>query len=699
MTPSNQTVRSAPGQSLRVAVDVGGTFTDIVVLDVDRGELRFDKVETTPAAPALGVLDAFAKVGITMADVDYFVHGTTLALNALLTRTGARVAIVTTAGFRDVFELGRTDREPMYDLTYRKPARLVPRRLAFEVPERVNFDGTVRLPLDPVAARAVVGNLRDAGVDAVAVCFLHSYANPDHEAAMGRLVEADLPGVDVTLSHRLLREYREYERTSTAVLDAYIKPVMRSYLQRLEGGLDERGFRGTFLMTRSGGGAMTLAAAKQSPVHLILSGPAGGVIGATAFATLVREPNLITLDMGGTSLDASVIVGGQPTTSTDATFEGLPVSLPALNINTIGAGGGSIAWIDAGGHLQVGPMSAGADPGPASYGKGGQRATVTDAALVAGYLGEATALGGELTLDRRLANDALDPLAQAMGMPVAQVAHGIIRITTTRIVGAVREITVERGHNPRDFAILAFGGGGGLIATDVARELQVPRVIVPPGPGAFSALGMLMADVEHDVSRTRVLELRSADTGGLTDAFRELESEAETALIADGFAADRRELVRAADMRYQGQEHTVTIPIPSGPLDDATVAALDRSFGDAHWTQYGHRMDDPVEIVTLRLRGIGRVPRPQLPEIGRPEDADASRALMASRPVRRPGATEAVAYRVYARALLTPGMDVRGPAILEESTATTVVHDGDRVEVGPHGELIVTIESGGADHG
>ncbi|MFN8622932.1 MAG: hydantoinase/oxoprolinase family protein [Chloroflexota bacterium] len=482
----------------RVAVDVGGTFTDVVSLDPIAGVLKVDKVETVPADPASGVLHALAKIGAPPPAVAYFVHGTTLALNALLTRTGAKVAIVTTKGFRDIFELGRTDREPMYDLTYRKPAALVPRSLAFEVEERMQWNGEVLRSVDPASVQETAAAIRAAGAQAVAVSLLHSYANPAHELEVGALLAAELPGVEVTLSHQLLREYREYERTSTAVLDAYVKPVVRAYLARLEGELAAQGFEGRFLMTRSGGGTMTVDAAKDRPVNLVLSGPAGGVIGAQAFGALIGEPNLITLDMGGTSLDAAIIVDGHPVLTRDAKFQGLPVSLPALDINTIGAGGGSIAWMDDGDHLQVGPRSAGADPGPAAYGRGGQKATVTDAALVLGYLGTDTALGGELRLDRNLARAALEPLAAHMGLTPEAVAAGILRITTVKITGAVREITVERGHVPADFALLSFGGGGGLIAADVARDLGVPRVIVPPGPGAFCALGMLFADVVHD---------------------------------------------------------------------------------------------------------------------------------------------------------------------------------------------------------
>ena len=679
------------GHAFRAAVDVGGTFTDVVALDTVSGKLIVDKVETTPAAPSTGVLDALDKSKAPMGDISYFVHGTTLALNALLTRTGARVAIVTTKGFRDVFELGRTDREPMYDLTFRKPPSLVPRSLVFEVPERTAWDGSELVPVDQGAVRSLAVRIKAAGVEAVAVCLLHSYADPAHEVEVGRLLSAELPGVDVTLSHELLRVYREYERTSTSVLDAYVKPVVRRYLDVLDGELRERGFEGHFLMMRSGGGAMTVDAAKERPVNLVLSGPAGGVVGAAAFSELVGAPNLITLDMGGTSLDAAIIIGGQPAVTTAATFQGLPVSLPTLDINTIGAGGGSIGWVDAGDHLQVGPQSAGADPGPASYGRGGTRPTVTDAALCIGYLGSDTALGGELTLDRDLATRSMEDIAAQMGMSGDDVAAGMLRIATTKVVGAVREITVERGHSPADFAILSFGGAGGIIAADTARELGVPRVIVPPGPGAFSALGMLMADVVHDSARTRITDLANVDAEGLEADYRELETLAESALESDGFAEADRVLTRTADIRYQGQEHTVAITLPAGVIDGALAAEVREAFGAAHETQYGHRTGDPVEIVTIRVRGAGLVPRPHVPRVAA---GDGNAAPRTTRGVWRGGERGRVDYAVYERDVLTPGVSVDGPAVIEERTATTVIHAGDSLSVGAHGELDITIGRG-----
>lgn len=678
----------AQERRVRLAIDVGGTFTDLAILDEAERAVRFDKTSTTPRDPAIGVIEGFAKAGVDLPGVSYFVHGTTLALNALLTRTGASVALVTTRGFRDVYELGRTDREEMYALTYRKPPSLVPRRLAFEVHERMDFNGEPVVPFDVEDARRVAHAIRDADVESVAVCFLHAYANPEHELQMESVLREICPDVAVALSHRLVREYREYERTSTTVIDAYIKPIVRRYLEHLRTRLANAGFVGRFLVTRSGGGAMTVETAIEQPAHLVLSGPASGVIGAAALSPIVNEPNLITIDMGGTSLDAALIIAGNPTTISEERFEGQAIVLPALDIKTIGAGGGSIAWIDEAGHMQVGPQSAAADPGPAAYDRGGTDVTVTDAALVMGYLGEKTALGGELTLVRGLAEQAIEKLAARLGLEPLAVAAGILEIVTTRVTGAVREITVEHGHDPADFALLAYGGAGGLIAGEVSRELGIPRFIVPPGPGAFSAFGMLLTDVIHDFAQTRVAELRAITPDELAEVYAELEERGRTALAADGFADSDIVLLRSAELRFAGQEHTVAVPLPAGPVRDLELGEVSETFARMHHERYGHRMEDPVELVTARLRAVGRVPRPDLPLIGA---GDIRRARIGSRRVRRDGDVD---YVIYWREALGRGDVIDGPAIVEERTATTVVHPSDQVVVGDHGELLVSIGYG-----
>ena len=677
---------------MRVSVDVGGTFTDVIVLDEKSGALRLEKVETVPTDPASGVLNGFAKAEAELGSVDFFVHGTTLGINALLTRSGARVAIVTTAGFRDVYELGRTDRDPMYDLKWRKPPTLVPRGRVFEVAERITFRGEVLTPFDEDGARVVAKQLGELDIDAVAVCFLHSYADPARELAMEQVFTEECPGLSVTLSHGLMREYREYERTSTTVIDAYVKPITRTYLEMLEQSLADGGFGGQFLLTRSGGGAMTVASAKEQPVHLVLSGPAGGVIGAAAMAEPFGQKNLITIDMGGTSLDASLVADGEPKVETEQIFETLPISIPTIDIHTIGAGGGSIAWIDDGGHLQVGPRSAGAVPGPACYGKGGEDATFTDAAVAVGYLDADNFLGGEIQLDASATERAVGELASPLGLSPDETAAGILRISEAKIAGAVRVISIEQGYHPKDFAILAFGVGGAFVAASVARELGIPRVIVPPGPANFSAFGMMMADVVHDFSQTQVTSLASTDPAAVNAIFDELMREAAAALDEDGYEEDRRLMLPAAQMRYEGQEHAVTIPLAAPRIDADQLERVYAEFSAAHDRQYGHSMDDPVEIVTMRVRAVGRVPRPELPRVadtGRAEDAQKG-----TRPVYRSGAGARVDYPVYERTRLGVEAALEGPAIVEENSSTTVLHAGDKLSVGSLDELVIEVGEG-----
>lgn len=674
----------------RVAVDVGGTFTDIVRLD-DDGALRFEKVPTTPDEPTRGVIDSLRRAETPMADTTMFTHGTTLGLNALLTRSGARTAVVATRGFRDVYLLGRTAREGNYDILYRKPPGLLERYDTYEVTERMLFDGTVHQEFDPEDARRVAVLIRDRGYQALAVAFLHAYANPSHENAMREIINEVAPGMEVSISSDLSREYREYERTSTAVLDAYIKPIVRTYLYHLENELTSSGFDGRFLMMRSGGGSMTAAAAREQPVNLILSGPAGGVIGAAGFSRMVGEPNLVTVDMGGTSLDASLIIGGRPVLHHGAEFQGLPINISSLYIHTIGAGGGSIAWTDEAGGLQVGPQSAGADPGPASYGAGGTDPTFTDAAMVMGYLGKETPLGGTLSLSEALARRALQPLAEQMGMSEETFARGVVQISTTKIVGAVRAITVELGRDPKDFALLAFGGAGGIVGVDVARDLGMGTVIIPPGQGAFSALGMLMTDVQRDFSRTSVMPLAALDPEHLEAAYQDMTIEAGHVLEEEGFPPSRQVLSLAVDLRYTGQEHSVSVDLPPTTVDDP-VEYLTGKFEELHRQHYGHTLTDPVEITTFRLGAVGTVDHPDLPVL--PARTGGSAQPFSIRPMLSARGDSWVDTSVYQREDLLAGDVISGPAIIVEHTATTVIQAGDLLEVREHGELVITL--GGA---
>lgn len=674
---------------MRVAVDVGGTFTDVVMLD-EEGNLRLTKVETVPQNPASGVLAGFQKAGATVGKIDYFVHGTTLGINALLTRTGAKVGIVTTQGFRDVYDLARTDRDPLYDFKYRKPKSLVPRYWAYEVTERMSFEGKVLKAFDEKSAIKTAKQIAKEGLEAVAVCFLHSYANPEHELAMAKVLAEHCPNVSVTLSHQLSREYREYERTSTAVIDAYVKPITRTYLDKLDKNLREMGLKGRFLMTRSGGGAMTVTAAMEQPVHLALSGPAGGVIGAAYLSELIGHKNLITIDMGGTSLDASLVVNGHIKIENEQHFQGLPMSIPTIDIHTIGSGGGSIAWIDDGSHLQVGPKSAGAFPGPVCYGKGGQNITFTDAVLTIGYLDAANFLGGEIHLKTDLLKAAMQQLAERLHLSIEETAAGIVRISEAKIAGAVREISIERGYHPRDFALLSYGGGGAFVATNVARDLGIPTVIIPTGPANFSAFGMLMVDVVYDFAQTQVTPLAKLDIKSVKQIYATLQKQGVAALIRDGFKKAQQAFALSVELRYVGQEHTVNVPVTLEQFEPKHIQEVVAKFNSAHLQQYGHNMSDPVELVTLRTRAIGVLPRPTMAKIAA-SDGDIGAALRGERQVYVPANGTWTTYAVYDRMKLHAGDTITGPAIVEEPSSTALLHSGDSLRVGEYGELVISV--------
>ncbi|RMF79857.1 MAG: hydantoinase/oxoprolinase family protein, partial [Chloroflexi bacterium] len=486
-------------------------------------------------------------------------------------------------------------------------------------------------------------------------------------------------------------EYREYERTSTSVIDAYVKPITRTYLERLNNELRDSGFDGHFLMTRSGGGAMTLDTAKEQPVHLVLSGPAGGVIGAAYLGGLIGQPNLLTIDMGGTSLDSSLISDGKVTIENQQRFEGLPMSIPTIDIHTIGSGGGSIAWIDEGGHLQVGPKSAGADPGPACYNRGGESATFTDAALTIGYLDPDNFLGGEIDIDLSLARNAIQKLADSLGMSLDDVAAGIVHISEVKMAGAVRVISIERGYHPKEFALCAFGGGGAFVAANVARELGIPRAIIPPGPANFSAFGMLMVDVVHDYAQTNIMGLENLEVDTVNNIYAQLVEQGHAALKADGFDAEQRSFVPTAELRYRGQEHTVNVPMPGLVLSSDDIPQIVERFNAVHQQQYGHSMmEDPIEIVTLRLRVIGLLPRPNMTKLDT-ATGDVDSARKGSRSVYIRDKNDHVEYSVYDRMKLAAGHRIDGPAIIEEPSSTTLVHESDVLTVGEYGELLIEV--------
>ncbi|HEU4369679.1 MAG TPA: hydantoinase/oxoprolinase family protein [Methylomirabilota bacterium] len=671
-----------------VGVDVGGTFTDVVVYDETTGALAAGKSPTTAADPAQGLLNALAKLRVALPATGRVVHGTTIGTNAILERQGATVWMLATRGFRDTLEIARTNRTILYDIRARKPLPLVERQRVLEVDERVAFDGAVIRPLAEAQVREALAQIRQAadgdGPGALVLGFLHSYANPAHERAAARLAASLLPGWFVCASEEVLPEMREYERLSTAALNAYIGPRVGGYLTGLGATLAERGYAGRVFITTSSGGIMTSEAAARFPVHTVLSGPAGGVAAAVSLGRLTGYDNLITYDMGGTSTDVCLVEGLEPTLTTEQHVAGLPNRTPQIEINSIGAGGGSVAWLDAGGALRVGPRSAGADPGPACYGRGGTEPTITDANLFLGRVPADSPLAGEVALDVARARQALSTLlGRVPGLArEAALADGIVRIAVTRMVGAIKEVSIAKGHDPRDFVLVAYGGAGPMHAAFIAEELEMARVMVPPAPGNFSAFGSLISDLRRDYVRTRLTPTRQGDVADVERTFAALEDEARRELAAEGIAPERVSLVRALGMRYVGQSWELLVRVPPGA---DTMAALEAAFHAAHERRYGHASAGAAEIVNFRLTAVGAVPKPP---VRRWQAAGAAApAPPAERWVSFDG--EPARVRVHERGRLPAGAEVAGPAIVEEMGATTVIPPGWRATVGSWGELVL----------
>ncbi|HET6172487.1 MAG TPA: hydantoinase/oxoprolinase family protein [Gaiellales bacterium] len=679
--------------TLRVATDIGGTFTDLVVVDSESGDVRIAKVSTTPRDLAQGVLDVIAAGEVDPAGIEELVHGTTVVINALTERTGARTALVTTSGFRDVLEIGRGNRPDMYNLVSRKPPPFVARRHRLEVRERVDRHGAVVVPLDLCDAEAIAAACERDGIEAIAVCLLHSYAHPEHEQALCAALRERLPGVAITASSEVTREWREYERTSTAVLNAYVQPAVDRYLGELETRLTAAGLRGPLLVMQSSAGTGSAAAARSRPIALVESGPAGGVAGAARIGERIGEPNLIYLDIGGTTAKCSLVEDATPPTTTEYRIEwrpdwaGYPVMVPVVDIVEIGAGGGSIARVDAGGSLVVGPQSAGADPGPAAYGRGGTEPTVTDAKLVAGVLAPEYFLGGRLEVRPELAREALRRLGEPLGHEVAALANGIIRLADANMISALKLVSVQRGRDPRDFALLVGGGGGGMHGAALGAELEVRKVIVPPLSGVFSAWGMCMTAPRADVVRTHILSASDATDSAVGALFAELEREAAETLERYGTGrAGEAVCTRSVDARYRGQEHTVRVPVTTGPVSAATLHA---DFHELHRRKYTFDLegDSPVELVTFHASAHGRAPR----EAALPAPSAAAGSTPAPKRPRvvdfdLDGTHETA---VYERSDLPIGFNAPGPLVIEEPTTTTLVHPGQLLEVDDFGNLVI----------
>jgi len=678
------------GPRVTVGIDVGGTFTDFVLLE--NGRIRIWKCSTTPADQSRAIASGLAELGIRRAVI---VHGTTLATNALLERRGARTALLTTAGFADVLAIGRQNRPHLYRLHQERQPPLVPDGWRREVAERLDAAGKVVTPLDEEAVDEVVGRLASEGVESLAIVFLFSFRNPAHEKRAAERIRARYPHLSLSLSSDILPEYREYERTVTTVVNAYVSPLVGKYLERLvqagvEGHLPLE--EGRIRVMQSNGGVVGPRQAAAQAARLVLSGPAGGVVGAFFVAREAQPdspvaPHIITLDMGGTSTDVSLCPGTIPYTS-ENTVAGLPLRLPAVDVHTVGAGGGSMAWVDAAGVLHVGPQSAGAVPGPVCYGRGGQTPTVTDAHLVLGRLHPAYFLGGrgDVSLDLSAARSALARLGQALGgLTAEEAALGVVQVANATMERALRYVSIERGFDPRRFTLLPFGGAGPLHACALAEALDIPRILVPPHPGVLSALGLLVADVTCDASRSLLCSADEAlaESGPLLQALQELVAQVRAKLREEGFP--RPKVEASLDLRYRGQSYELAVPLPLPPTAEAWEK-VQRDFHAAHQQRYGYAMPtETVEVVTLRVRGLGPVPRPALPQTPRgPEEA--TPALLDLQPVwfRPDGPT---ATPAYARSRLRPGNRLVGPAIVFQYDTTVLLHPGWEAEVDEWGNL------------
>ncbi|MEW9339597.1 hydantoinase/oxoprolinase family protein [Streptomyces tanashiensis] len=670
-------------------MDIGGTFTDVVAYDEHSGTYFAAKAPTTPGDLAEGVFASLGRAVDSPGDISFFVHGTTQGLNALLERKGARVLLLTSAGMRDVYHIARGNRDRMFDLHYRKPKPLVERCDTTEAGGRFDWRGTELEPLDQDAVRAAARRAKDEGFDAVAVSFLFSYVNPDHELLAGKILEQELgEDVVVVLSHQVAGEWREYERTSSAVLEAYTGPVVRRYLGRIEGRFAEHGLTVPVQVMQSSGGVVNAAYARRHPLQTLLSGPVGGTMGGAAASGLLGRRNAICVDMGGTSFDVSLVLDGRPDVSNEGSADGFPVLMPLVNLQTIGAGGGSLAYAEAGG-LRVGPESAGALPGPACYGRGGTQATVTDANAVLGRVDPDWFAGGHMTLDVAAAQQAVATLAGELGLEPVELASGICDVANAKMAQAIRTLTVEHGLEPREFALLAFGGAGPMHAVEIARELGIGEVVVPRFPGAFSAWGMLGTEVRRDLTRQFFTPGADLDGEAMARALAGLEDESLAALAEQGVPVGRQRVEHVVEMRYEGQDYTLAVPLLAAtePAGEGFLATAAARFAALHERRYGHATPEaPVEFVTLRSTALGALPEAApVPYAAEEAASDTVR--------QRPVVFGSRSYdtTVLRREGLAPGQRVVGPAVIVEATSTTVVPPDSSVTVDENGFLVIKV--------
>ncbi len=679
---------------LRVATDIGGTFTDVVY--IRNNSIHQAKCDTVYPHFEQGVINALVKTNLTCSDIDFFAHGTTIVINTLTERTGAVTGLITTRGFRDVLEIARGDTPDIYNVYYQKPKPFVPRYLRCEITERVNHKGEIITPLAENEIEPIIDQFQAEGVTAIAICFLHSYANPEHERTAMALIKKKWPTVAVVTSYQVCREQREYERTNTAALSAYVLPQTDAYIEKLVSKLSKRGLRCTPYIMQSNGGITTAAHARTHPIALIESGPVGGILGAASYAKLIGVPDIIALDIGGTTAKCALIQDGHIPITTEYVIEktptssGYPIKTPVIDLVEIGNGGGSIAWIDSAHALHVGPHSAGSNPGPVAYGRGGEKPTTTDANLYTGCINADNFVGGTVRPDRERIEQAFQSLGDQLGVSAMEAAQGVIQIANANMVNALKLVSVNRGYDPRDFVLIAFGGGGAMHATALASELSIPKVIIPPHAGVFSAWGMLMLDLRRDYILAMQAQLTPANLPVLAQHYQQLTHEARDDFKRDGFSDHQIRDERYIDARYIGQGHTVRIAVNTGEINDGWLTQSIATFHSEHEKAFTFRLDSIIEVVNIHLVSFGLVDKSECPEIARVTSAQATPFSE-----RRVDFAQYGVYStsIYKRTDLSPGMVINGPAIIEEETTTTAVLPHNQLELDRFGGLHISINS------
>jgi len=685
--------------NIRVATDVGGTFTDLVCFETDaetgKHSVVTAKSDTTPPDFETGVLNVLAKGNVDPSEVSFLAHGTTVIINSLTERKGVKVGLITTKGFRDSLEIARGNRPDFFNLHYQKPIPFVPRYLRRELPGRMSYRGKESEPLDMALLPNILSDFKSEGVEAVAICFLHSYANFAHEKTAMSEVQKLWPEVAVVASHQITREWREYERTSTAVLSAYVQPAAEKYLQQLANGLKKKGFKGSPYIMQSNCGVDSLESVSRIPITMVESGPASGFWGAAELGKLINEPNVLALDIGGTTAKCSLIENGQVRIMTNYWIErdgksaGYPIMVPVVDLVEIGNGGGSIAWVDEYGKLHVGPQSAGAIPGPAAYGKGGSEATTTDANLKLGRINHDYFCGGSIKADMKAANSALNNVGKKLGITSTEAARGIIRIANNNMINALKLVSLNRGFDPRDFVLIAFGGGGGMHAVDLAQELGVKKVVVPAAASVFSAWGMMMSDLRRDYFLTHLADLVDGAASNIEKAFSDVESQAISQFKSEGIEKKNIKFTRYGNFRYKNQEHTTEVKLSDGKVSDEQISLIEDEFHKTYEHEYTYRLDMPVELVGIHVVAtteVGKLTMKEMPN----QKTDESEARKGEREVdyALDGIHQAT---LYDGEKLMPGMKLIGPAIIEDSGATTVIQPGNKVYIDGYTNIHIEI--------